>query len=89
MPKPRAEAPVAPRQIDAVQSGKIDWMNEGPLFNEENIAALLGHLSEGSLAHHLVTGAATTTTRSDAKAELEKIVAARVGAVREQLDGDG
>lgn len=76
------------RESPTVRSGKIDWMNEGSLFNEENVAALLGHLSEGSLAQHLVTGAATATTRSDAKAELANIVGARVAAVREKLDAD-
>jgi hypothetical protein len=71
-----------------VRSGKIERMNEGSLFNEENVAALLGHLSEASLAQQLVTGVATTATRSEATAALAKIVEARVEAVRGKLDAD-
>jgi hypothetical protein len=61
-------------------------VTEGQLFNEENVAALVSHLSDGSLAHQLVTGTSTATTQSDAKAALAKIVQDRVDTVRENLD---
>jgi hypothetical protein len=61
-------------------------MNDGPLFSEENLAALLSHLAEGSFAHQLVSSASTAAARSEVETGLAKVVEDRVAAVREALD---
>jgi hypothetical protein len=63
-------------------------VNEGGLFNEENVAAVLGHLADGSLPSQLVTSASKAATQAEAKAALVKVVQDRVDAVRENLDAD-
>lgn len=61
-------------------------MNEGALFNEDNVAALLRHLADGSLAFQLVTSASTAATRAEANAALAEILQDRLTAVWENLD---
>lgn len=59
-----------------------------PLFKQDNVNALLGHLLPGSLAHDLVTAASEATAKDKAAVMLAAILGKRVDEVREGLNGD-
>ena len=59
-----------------------------PLFKQDNVNALLGHLLPGSLAHDLVAAVSEATAKDKAASTLAAILGKRVDEVREGLNGD-
>jgi hypothetical protein len=59
-----------------------------PLFNQDNVSALLGHLRPGSFAHDLVTAASAASTKEDAADALAALLEKRMDEAREALNGD-
>jgi hypothetical protein len=59
-----------------------------PLFNPDNVKALLGHLQPGSLAHDLVTAATAANAKDEAASTVALILGKQVDQVRVKLNGD-
>jgi hypothetical protein len=74
------------RPVVTTNSARSRVVNDRPLFNQENVHALLGHLAEGSLAHDLVSAAAAASTNEEAAAALRAILEGRIAQVREAVD---
>ena len=59
-----------------------------PLFNQDNVKALLDRLVPGSLAHDLVTAASLAAAQDGAATELAATLDQRVDDAREALSRD-
>jgi hypothetical protein len=59
-----------------------------PIFNEDNVNALLSHLVPGSLAQELVAAIGTAASKDEATAILAAVLESRIAGIREALDAD-
>jgi surfactin synthase thioesterase subunit len=54
-----------------------------PIFNQDNVDSLLGHLTGGSLAYEIVEAVSSATSEEEASAVIAAILDGRVVRARE------